>query len=65
MKYLNFVTLTLLIIGGINWGLYGFGGNIIHEILNSVPEVETIVYILVGISALYQIKGLLSIFSSK
>jgi uncharacterized membrane protein YuzA (DUF378 family) len=65
MKYLNLITLILVIIGGINWGLYAFGGNIVHTILNGAPEIEKIVYILVGISALYQIKGLFSTFSSK
>jgi uncharacterized membrane protein YuzA (DUF378 family) len=65
MKYLNFITLILVIIGGINWGLYAFGGNIVHVTLSGVPEIENIVYILVGISALYQVKSLFSIFSSK
>ena len=53
----------LLIIGGLNWGLIGLGGfmnsdwNIIHSILSRAPMVESIVYILVGISAVIKIFG--------
>lgn len=50
----------LLIVGGLNWGLVGlgmlFGGagwNVVNMILGSVPVVEGIVYLLVGLSALW------------
>ena len=43
----------LLIIGGLNWGLVGaFNFNLVDAILGSVPTVERIVYVLVGLSAL-------------
>ncbi len=48
----------LLIIGGINWGLVGLGGffggdwNVVNMILGSVPTIEWIVYVLVGLSAI-------------
>lgn len=43
----------LLFVGGLNWGLIGlFDYNLVNEILRSVPEVERIVYVLVGLSAL-------------
>jgi hypothetical protein len=57
MKALNLITLIIVIIGGLNWGLVGladvdlvatlFGGR------NSI--LSTIVYLIVGLSALYQI----------
>jgi len=53
-------TMTLLIvIGGLNWGLVGIGGflgkdlNVVHLLLGSWPSVEWVVYILVGLSALF------------
>ena len=55
----------LVIIGGINWGLIGLGmllgslsnWNIVNVILGSVPVVEEIVYVLVGIAAIMLIFG--------
>ena len=56
----------LLIVGGINWGLVGVGvlmgksleaWNVVHMILGSVPVVEGIVYVLVGIAAVIKIFG--------
>ncbi len=49
----------LLVIGGINWGLIGIGGfvgsdwNIVHMVLSFSSALEWIVYILVGISAVW------------
>jgi len=44
-------------IGGINWGLVGlgslFGGgnwNVINQIFGSMPTLEAVVYVLVGIA---------------
>ena len=53
----------LLIIGGINWGLYGVGmlmssnWNVVNLLLGQWPTIEAIVYILVGITALMKIFG--------
>lgn len=53
----------LLIVGGVNWGLVGVGMlmgselNIVTMLLGSMPTVEAIVYILVGISALVKLFG--------
>jgi uncharacterized membrane protein YuzA (DUF378 family) len=46
-------------IGALNWGLVGLGGflgmnlNVVNLILGSWPKVEWIVYVLVGLSALF------------
>jgi len=51
---LDWIALVLLIIGGLNWGLVGLGvGDILALI--GVPILATIVYILVGLAALYTI----------
>jgi uncharacterized protein len=63
MRALNIVTLLLVIIGGINWGLVGlFDFDLVTAILgNGSAETATssaaarVVYILVALSALYQI----------
>ena len=47
------VAFVLLVIGGLNWGLVAFNVNVVNLILGSVPVTETIVYVLVGLSAIY------------
>jgi uncharacterized membrane protein YuzA (DUF378 family) len=60
MKALDIVTLILIIIGGINWGLIGlFDWNLVHAILGFSMIIEKIVYILVGLSALWQLMPLM------
>ena len=55
------ITWILIIVGGLNWGLVGLGGfmgsnwNIVHLILGSWPPVENIVYLLVGLSTVYEL----------
>ena len=56
MKGLNAITMLLLIIGGINWAIVGIAGlNIVATIFAFAPIVTTIVYILVGLAAVYQL----------
>ena len=51
---LELVTWTLLIIGGLNWGLVGlFGLDIIETLLGSIPMLQKLVYVLVGLSAAF------------
>lgn len=63
MKSLNGIAYVLVIIGALDWGLTGLGNlagsnwNVINLILGSVPSIEAIVYILVGISALVLLFG--------
>ncbi|OGD68504.1 hypothetical protein A3I18_00365 [Candidatus Campbellbacteria bacterium RIFCSPLOWO2_02_FULL_35_11] len=48
----------LTIIGGINWGLVGLGNfmgtnlNLVYMLLGTWPMIESIVYLLVGVSAI-------------
>lgn len=53
MKALHMVAFILVIIGGINWLLVAFNWNLVEAVLGSWPAVVKIVYILVGLSAIY------------
>ena len=51
---LDIIALILVLIGGINWGLVGaFNFNFVDAIFSAGSVVSSIVYILVGISAIY------------
>ena len=53
----------LTIVGGLNWGLVGLGMlmdtnlNLVYMLFGSGPTVEAILYLVVGISAIYMIFG--------
>jgi uncharacterized protein len=59
MKALHVIAFILVVVGGLNWGLMGlgyFGGsnwNVVGLLLGDLPDVEAIVYVLVGVSALW------------
>lgn len=56
MRAINLITLTLLIVGGLNWGLFGlFNFDLVAAIFGEMSLLSRIVYILVGLSALWQI----------
>jgi uncharacterized protein len=43
----------LVIIGALNWGLYGISGyDLVDVIFGQIPMIASIVYVLVGLSAL-------------
>lgn len=50
----DWVALILLIIGGLNWGLVGlFNFNLVAAIFGAMSAITRIIYILVGLSAVY------------
>ena len=54
MEMIELIALILVLVGGLNWGLVGLLNlNLVTLILGSVPILVTIVYDLVGLSALY------------
>jgi len=56
MKGLSAIILTLVIIGGINWGLIGlFDFNLVDSIFGPMTLVSRIIYTLVGIAAVWAI----------
>jgi uncharacterized membrane protein YuzA (DUF378 family) len=64
VKYLDWLTLGLVVLGAVNWGLEGLGTfaetnlNIVNLLLTQtvgLPEIEAAVYLIIGLSGLYQI----------
>lgn len=54
MQHIGKITWVLLVIGGINWGLYGLlGMDLVAMLLGGIPILATIVYALIGLSGLY------------
>lgn len=50
----DWVSMVLLIIGGLNWGLVGvFDFNLVAALFGEMSLLSRIVYVLVGISAIY------------
>jgi uncharacterized protein len=66
MKAMNLVTLILIIVGGINWLLVGlFQFDLVAAIFGGQDSgLARIVYVLVGLSALWQIVPLARAFSA-
>ena len=59
MKIFTMVTLFLLIVGGVNWGLVGlFNFDLVATLFGAGSALARVVYILVGLSALWQIGSL-------
>ena len=55
-RTIDTIALTLLIIGGINWGLMGlFDYNLVTAIFGTSEVLTNIVYLLVAVSAVYAI----------
>ncbi len=62
MRTVDVVAAVLLVIGGLNWGLVGvFGFNLVAAIFGEMSFLSRLIYILVGLGALYQIAGVKSI----
>lgn len=60
MRALNTLTLVLLIVGGLNWGLVGLADfDLVAALFGDMSLLSRIVYSLVGLSALWQIVPLL------
>jgi hypothetical protein len=59
MKAANLITLVLIIVGGLNWGLVGaFDWNLVAAIFGDGSLLSRTVYVLVGLSAIWQIVAL-------
>ena len=55
MKALDVTTLSLLVVGGLNWGLVGAANfDLVAAIFGEMSALSRIVYVLVGIAALWQ-----------
>ncbi len=55
-NWLDWLTLILVIVGGLNWGLVGFFNfDLVATIFGDMTVVSRVVYSLVGLSALYML----------
>ena len=65
MKFINILTLVLVIVGGLNWGLVGlFDFDLVAAIFGAGSMLSRLVYILVGLSAAWQIVPLFAAIGS-
>jgi len=59
LSALDWIALILIIVGGLNWGLVGaFGFDLVAAIFGAMSLIAKIIYILVGLSAIYYIFNL-------
>lgn len=55
-KWLDYTSLTLVIIGAINWGLIGFFNfDLVAFLFGNMTWISRIIYALVGIAGLYML----------
>ena len=68
---LDWVSLALVIVGAINWGLVGLGSfvgsnfNLVNLLLGGFPAVESLVYVLVGLAGLYELYFAYQLYSAR
>lgn len=63
MNALDWTAFALVIVGALNWGLVGLGyfidatanWNLVSLLLGSIPALEAIVYLLVGLASIYAV----------
>jgi uncharacterized membrane protein YuzA (DUF378 family) len=61
MRAFNIITQVLLIVGGLNWLLVGaFDFDLVAALFGDMSALSRVVYVLVGLSAIYQIAPLVS-----
>ena len=65
MRAINLVTLLLVIVGGLNWGLVGlFNFDLVAALFGEMSALSRIVYVLVGASAMWQVIPLVEALNS-
>ncbi len=65
MKALNIATLILIVIGGLNWGLVGLTSfDLVAAIFGTGSLLTRFIYIVVGISAIWQLVPLFAAFGT-
>lgn len=56
MNAIDWIAMVLLIVGGLNWGLVGlFNIDLVASLFGTQTALSRVVYVLVGLSALYSI----------
>jgi uncharacterized membrane protein YuzA (DUF378 family) len=65
MRAINVITLLLVIVGGLNWGLVGlFNFDLVAGLFGEMSALSRIVYVLVGASAMWQVIPLIEALNS-
>jgi len=55
-KIIDMIAMSLIVVGGLNWGLVGFFGfDLVAFLFGEMGIVSRIIYTLVGISAVYHL----------
>ena len=58
MKSLDIAAVALLIVGGLNWGLVGAANfDLVAALFGPMSALSRVVYILVGLAAVYRLVG--------
>jgi len=58
---LDWVSLLLVIVGALNWGLVGLGDlagtnwNVVNLLFGAIPTLEALIYVLVGLAGIYEL----------
>lgn len=61
LNALDLITLVLVVVGGLNWGLVGIlNFNLVSTLFGDMSIISKVVYALVGLSAVYLITQLSS-----
>lgn len=58
IRHLNiydWISIILLIIGGLNWGAIALNVNLVRTIVHNIEWLERLIYILVGLSSIWVI----------
>jgi hypothetical protein len=62
MKALDVIAAVLVVVGGLNWGLVGLLNlDLVAKLFGDMSGVSRVVYVLVGLAAVYQALGWRSI----
>ena len=67
----DWLSLILVIVGGLNWGLVGIGNfvnmnlNLVNLLFGSVPTLESLIYVLVGLAALYELYFVYQLYGAR
>lgn len=65
MKALDAIALILVVIGGVNWGLVGlFDYNLVNSLFGADSMVTRVIYVIVGIAAIYALISFLAKMSA-
>lgn len=66
MKTIDKVVYTLLVVGGLNWGLVGaFKYNLVDKIFGVESALSRIIYVLVGLAAVYGVYSIVTMMSAQ